>query len=356
MTNIQRLSAAVKTAQTDAMLVTGPSSRRWATGFASTEGMLLVWGDGARFFVDSRYFEAAERDIKDAEVRLVQRGSDFYQLINETLRELGAKTLGFEEHAVSYATYKRLSEKLEAELCEAGSLVLDLRASKTAAELEGLKKAQAISEKSFLETLSVIRRGMTEKELAAELTCRMLKNGADDKSFDPIVVSGRHTSVPHGVPEDRALVEGFLTMDFGVRKDGWCSDTTRTVCIGEPTEEMIRVYDTVLRAQEAGIAAARAGMSGEELDGAARRIIEEAGYGQYFGHAFGHGIGLDIHESPVASPGVKEKLPAGAVVSAEPGVYIPGKFGVRIEDVLYLTENGSENLTHLPKNLQILEL
>lgn len=356
MTNIQRLSAAVRGAPIDALLLTGASSRRWATGFDSTEGLLLVWGGGARFFVDSRYFEAAERDIRDAEVRLVGRGQDFCQLVNETLHELGAGTLGFEERAMTYANFKRFSEKLDADMREAGSLVLDLRASKSERELEGLKKAQAISEKSFLETLPLIHKGMTERELAAELTCRMLKNGADDKSFDPIVISGRHTSVPHGVPEDRALVEGFLTMDFGVKKDGWCSDTTRTVCIGEPTEEMIKVYDTVLRAQEAGIAFARAGVTGEELDGAARRVIEEAGYGQYFGHAFGHGVGLDIHEAPVASPGVKEKLPAGAVVSAEPGVYIPGKFGVRIEDVLFLTENGSENLTHLPKKLQILEL
>ena len=356
MTNIQRLEAAIAESEVDALLISGGSSRRWATGFPSTEGMLLVWKNGARFFIDSRYFEAAEREIKDAQVRLVSRGNDFYKLIGETLEETGAKTLGFEEHTVNYALYGKLSEKLPARLAPAGDVILSLRASKNEKELEGLKKAEAISEKSFLEAISQIRRGMTERELAAELTCRMLRNGADDKSFDAIVVSGAHSSVPHGVPEDRPIENGFLTMDFGVKKDGWCSDTTRTLCIGQPTEEMIRVYETVLAAQEAGIEKARAGITGGELDKAARDVIEKAGYGKYFGHAFGHGVGLDIHEAPVASPGVEDILPEGAVISAEPGIYIPGKFGVRIEDVLFLTENGCENLTHLPKKLQILNI
>ena len=356
MNNIKRLKAAVRDSGADALMITGASSRRWATGFASTEGILFVWEKGARFFVDSRYFEAAQRDIKEAEVVLVSRDKDFYTLINEATEEIGGRTVGFEESAMSVATYRKFATRLKAELREAGSSILDLRAVKNEEELAGLIKAQEICEKSLLETIKTIRRGMTERDIAAELTCRMLKNGADDKSFDPIVISGRHTSVPHGVPEDREIVDGFLTMDFGVKKDGWCSDTTRTLCIGKPTEEMVKVYDTVLRAQEAGIKAARPGITGGELDGAARKIIDDAGYGKYFGHAFSHGIGLDIHESPVASPGVKDVIPAGAVISAEPGIYLPGKFGVRIEDVLFLTENGSENITHLPKNLQILDI
>ena len=182
----------------------------------------------------------------------------------------------------------------------------------------------------------------------------MMQNGAEDKSFDPIVVSGKKSSIPHGEAGDEKLSPGFLTIDFGCKYKGYCSDTTRTICIGRPTEEMTRVYQTVLNAQLAGIAAAKAGMTGSELDGVARRVIKEAGYGEYFGHAFSHSLGLDIHEIPTCAPSSHDVLPAGAVISAEPGIYLPGKFGVRIEDVLYITEEGNRNITHLPKELIVL--
>ena len=200
-----------------------------------------------------------------------------------------------------------------------------------------------------------IRPGTTEKEIAARLTYLMLHYGAENMSFDPIVVSGANSSKPHGVPTEKQIEVGdFVTMDFGCIVDGYCSDMTRTVAVGHVTDEMQTVYDTVLNAQLAGIAACKAGVSGHEVDAAARRVIAEAGYGAAFGHTFGHGVGLEIHEAPVAGPRMTAPLPAGAIVTAEPGIYLPGKFGVRIEDMLYVIEDGCIDLTEAPKSLVIL--
>ena len=200
-----------------------------------------------------------------------------------------------------------------------------------------------------------IRVGVTEKEIAARLTYLMLHYGAENMSFDPIVVSGANSSKPHGVPTDKTIAVGdFVTMDFGCIVDGYCSDMTRTVAVGHVTEEMQRVYDIVLNAQLAGIACCKAGISGREVDGAARRVIEAAGYGDAFGHGFGHGVGLEIHEMPTASSRAEAILPAGSILTAEPGIYLPGKFGVRTEDMLYVIEDGCINLTEAPKTLRIL--
>ena len=183
----------------------------------------------------------------------------------------------------------------------------------------------------------------------------MLAGGAENMSFDPIVASGPNGSMPHAVPTDRKIQEGdFVTMDFGCIYQGYCSDMTRTVAVGHVTEEMEKVYHTVLQAQLAGIAAAKAGATGHDVDAAARKVIEDAGYGPYFGHSFGHSVGVEIHEGPNATPSNDKPLPAGAVISAEPGIYLPGKFGVRIEDVMHLTADGAEILTRSPKNLIIL--
>lgn len=241
------------------------------------------------------------------------------------------------------------------ELIPAQELLDGLRASKDEEEIAAMLQAQKITDAAFGEILNYIRPGLTEQEVAARLVYELLRRGARKVSFDPIVAAGASGSMPHAVPGETVIQKGmFVTMDFGCVYDGYCSDMTRTVAVGQPTQEMERVYETVLAAQKAGIAAARAGMPGRELDAAARKVIEEAGYGDYFTHSFGHSLGLEIHESPNASPGETRPLPAGTVISAEPGIYLPGCFGVRIEDVLVLEEGGCRDITQSPKNLIVL--
>ena len=229
------------------------------------------------------------------------------------------------------------------------------RGAKEEWELDLMRKAQSITDKAFAEIITRLKVGMTEKELQAELIYCLYKNGADGLAFSPIVVSGPNTSLPHGVASDRVIREGdFVTMDFGAQYQGYCSDMTRTVAVGYASEEMKEVYNTVLKAQLAGIAATKAGIPGGEVDGAARAVIEEAGYGKYFGHGYGHSVGLEIHEAPNCGFASQQIMVENCVASAEPGIYLPGKFGVRIEDVLIYKEGGYENITASPKNLIII--
>jgi len=354
MTNIQKIRKALPEYECGAMLVAGGASRFFATGFPSSAGVLLVSPDDAWFFIDSRYVEAAEAAITGANVLLVTKDQTNAEMISVILKENGIASAGFDDGDVSYSTYIDWSEKFGIELKPAQKLISGLRSIKSRDDLDKMIKAQRLSEKVFGEILPLISTDVTEKQLAAEFVYRALKNGADDKSFDPIFVSGTKSSMPHGVPGDVKIGEGFLTIDFGVRLDGWCSDTTRTLCLGKPDEEMIRIYDTVLQAQKAGIKAIRAGVAGKVVDTAARTVIENAGYGEYFGHGFGHSLGLEVHESPRASQLSEDTLPAGTVISAEPGIYLPGRYGVRIEDVVYVTEDGCENITDLPKSLIVI--
>ena len=265
------------------------------------------------------------------------------------------KKLGVGDGYMTVAQYNRYAGDLPCALTPANQLISKLRAAKDAEEIELMKKAQEITDKAFSEIIRFIRPGMTEREIAARLQYDMLRLGADKMSFDPIVVTGPNGSLPHGIPGDRKVELGsFITMDFGCKYGGYCSDMTRTVAVGEPTQEMRKVYDTVLRAQRAGIAATRAGVPGKQIDAAARKVIEEAGYGPYFGHGYGHSVGIEIHESPNANTADETPMPVGAAVSAEPGIYLPGRFGVRIEDVVVMTEDGCEILTKSPKELIIL--
>ena len=240
-------------------------------------------------------------------------------------------------------------------LSDLDELVDALRAAKDDGEIALMTKAQEITDRAFSEILKFIQPGMTEQEIAAKLQYDMLRFGAEKMSFDPIVVSGPNGSLPHGIPSAKQVQQGeFITMDFGCKYGGYCSDMTRTVALGEPTGEMQKVYQTVLEAQLAGIAVTKAGVPGKSIDAAARKVIEDAGYGEYFGHGYGHSLGIEIHESPNANTREETLLPVGAVVSAEPGIYLPGKFGVRIEDVTVLTADGCMVLTKSPKELIIL--
>jgi len=355
MTNIDRIRHAMPEYKCDALFITSQVNRLFATGFSSSAGVLFITKSDAFFFTDSRYIEVAEANISDAHVALKNNNDATNKAIIELIKEHNIKSIGFEDSVVSYTAHKALEKSFGVKLVPAQKLINDLREIKSRAELDGIIKAQRISEDVFNEVLPLISTKVTEKDIAAEIIYRILKKGADDISFSPIVVSGPNSSRPHGVPGGEKIKKGFLTIDWGTKVNGWCSDTTRTVYVGKPTKEMIKVYNTVLTAQEAGIKAIHAGAKGVDVDAAARRVIEDAGYGDYFGHGFGHSQGLEVHESLRAAPLSKCILPAGAVLSAEPGIYIPGKYGVRIEDTIYVTEDGSENITKLPKELIIIQ-
>lgn len=349
MNRFEEIKAKLVLAGIDAIILLDHYNRRLATGFPSSDGAVVVTAKKAYFITDSRYIEAAEQSISGAEIIDIARGR-YPDVINNILTGCGVLVAGFEEGSMSFKTYETYSDSLDARLCPAQALMGEIRAVKTTEEISLLKKAQEITDEAFGEVLKIIGGDMTEKDLAAELVYRMMLRGGDKVSFDPIVVSGPNSSRPHGVPSDRKL-EGFVTMDFGCVYQGYCSDMTRTVCVGAATPEMRKVYDTVLAAQIAGINAAKAGVTGSDIDKAGREVIKRAGYGKYFGHGFGHSVGLEVHDGPGASPTNKEILPSGYVTTAEPGIYLPGKFGVRIEDVIVLNESGSENITKSPKHL-----
>ncbi|MDR0916274.1 MAG: Xaa-Pro peptidase family protein [Oscillospiraceae bacterium] len=356
MNNIEKLQQALGNADFDAFLITGDINRRYATGFPGSAGAALISRGGAWFFTDTRYFEAATAAIPNAEVRQTSREKPYAALINDVCAEHNLRTLAVEDAVLTHREYREFEEKLDAKLADGSDAISALRAVKSADELAAMIRAQELAETAFTSILPLISTNITERELAAELTSAMLRLGAEDKSFDPIIVSGARSSLPHGVPTGAKLGRGMLTIDFGARLDGWCSDTTRTLCLGAPTDEERRVYETVLAAQLAGIAAAKAGVLGSDIHRAAAEVIEKAGYGAYFGHGFGHSLGLEIHEPPNASPTWDKPLPDGAVISAEPGIYLPQRFGVRIEDVIQLTATGSVNITKLPKELMVIDI
>ena len=357
MNHFKKIASVLETHSLDAVLLTCEANRFYASGFHSfgTDGVAVVTRNRNYYFTDSRYTEAAARHVRDAEIRQTDREHPYSALINEVIEKEHITRMGYEDEYMTAADFRRFSEKLHCELVPATELLWTLRAVKDQAELDCMIQAQRIAEKALADILGEIRPGVTEKEIAALLLYKMLHYGAEDKSFDPIVVSGPNGSLPHGVPSEKPIQAGeFVTMDFGCKFGGYCSDMTRTVAVGHVTEEMETVYNTVLKAQLAGIAAAKADVTGAAVDGAARQVIADAGYGPYFGHSFGHSVGVEIHENPNATPSNSKPLPAGVVISAEPGIYLPGKLGVRIEDVIVITEQGCQNITLASKELLIL--
>ena len=355
MSRFDRIAARLDDYGLDAMMITSEPNRLYAAGFHSTAGMAIVTRAGSYFFTDSRYIEAAAKRIDNCQVLESTRETPMLTLAGQVIERHAIRKLGFEECYATVEEYNGWREKLSCELVPAAGLLTELRTVKDQGEIDTLIAAQRIAEKALTEALNFIRVGRTEQEIAAFLQYQMLLGGAEKMSFDPIVVSGANSSMPHGVPTEKTVAAGdFITMDFGCVYGGYCSDMTRTVAVGHATEEMEKVYHTVLEAQLAGIAAAKAGVPGAAVHQAAADVIGRAGYGAYFGHGFGHGVGVEIHESPNASPANEKPLPVGAVISAEPGIYLPGRFGVRIEDVLVVTEGGCEDITLAPKELLIL--
>ena len=341
--------------EVDGLLLTSPYSRYYGAEFEISEGVAVVSKKGCRYFTDSRYIESAEAGIRYFEVLPINQFNGFIQRINDAIKDFGITTLGYEEAYLTVAEFMNYEKNLNAKLVPYNKQISSFRATKEDWEVQLMQKAQEITDKAFSEILTRIKPGMSELELQAELIYCLYKNGGTGLAFSPIVVSGPNTSLPHGVAGERIIREGdFVTMDFGASYKGYCADMTRTVAVGYATEEMKKVYNTVLEAQLAGIAATRAGVIGREIDAAARKVITDAGYGEYFGHGYGHSLGLEIHEAPNPNPGNGNPMPAGALCSAEPGIYLPGKFGVRIEDVTIITEEGTIDITRSPKNLIIV--
>ncbi len=344
------------TAFSDAALIFSEENRRYFTEFPSSDGALAVFSDGALFFTDSRYTEAASKCIGD---EFVLDSSNLYEKLSELFKEKGVKRVALENDKVTLADFEKLQEKLpEIEFVTSDALskaIEDIRIVKEESEIEKIKAAQKIAEEAFDHILTFIKPGVTEKEISLELDFYMLSHGAEAVSFETIAVAGKNSSMPHGVPGDYKVQNGdFITMDFGATVDGYHSDMTRTVCLGEPSEKQREVYETVYKAQTAALDALKDGITGKEADKIARDIIETAGYGKNFGHGLGHGVGVEIHEAPNLSPRAPHTLKTGHVVTVEPGIYLPGEFGVRIEDMAIITENGSINLTSCPKELIIL--
>ena len=339
----------------DGLLLTSRYSRHYSAEFDIAEGVAVVTREAALYFTDSRYIESAQNNITGFEVVEMNRANPYNKLINDAIAKYDISCMGYEEIYMTVAEQSRFAENLHCTLVPASASIDSFRAVKEPWELERIRKAQQITDQASAEVLTRIKAGMTEKQLQAELIYCLYKNGGEGLSFDPIVVSGPNTSLPHGVATDRVIREGdFITMDFGAIYGGYCADMTRTVAVGFATEEMRKVYDTVLAAQQAGIAISKAGVTGKEIDGAARQVITDAGYGEYFGHGYGHCIGMECHELPSCSPGGVTAMEVNMVSSAEPGIYLPGKFGVRIEDLVIFTPDGCENITKSPKNLIII--
>ena len=354
MEKINKLQEFLKNSH-EAILIHSPENRRYFTDFPSSDGYLVVTKDDAVFFTDSRYIEAAQKTAS-CKAQLVTKATleiKDYLKVKNILKAYTER----ERLTVSMADFFKTaflpcrvtpSKKLENKINE-------IRMVKTPEEIECIKKAQSIAEYAFEHILSFIRPGVTEKRIALELDFYMLSHGAEALSFETIAVTGKKTSMPHGVPDDTVVENGdFITMDFGAVYKGYHSDMTRTVAVGSISEEQKEIYNIVLKAQETALSVLKKGLPCSEADKAARNIIKNAGYGDYFGHGTGHGVGIEIHELPNLSPRSDAILEVGNVVTVEPGIYIPDKFGVRIEDMALITENGYENLTHTSKELIIL--
>lgn len=355
MTNetIQKVQAWL--AEDAAALVISPENRYWLTGYFSTDGTVLVTKQKAYFFIDFRYIEKAREVVPFCEIILAERGgvdaADY-------CKKLGIKTVFAETDRLNVADFKGWQAKLGDTLKETDDLdrfFKENRAVKSSRELDAIRRAQVLTDETFSYICERIEAGRTEREVMLDMEFYIRKLGSEGASFEFIVVSGKNSSLPHGVPTDKKIEKGdFLTMDFGGIVDGYHSDMTRTVAVGTATDEMKKVYETVYAAQEAAFAAIRPGVDCFDVDKAARDLINGAGYEGCFGHGLGHGVGVEIHEAPNFNTACHTLLRPGMVMTVEPGIYLENKFGVRIEDMVFVTENGFENITKSPKNLIIL--
>lgn len=352
MDNYKKVQGLLQKHSIGAVLISNGNNMRYVSGFAGATGYLYISEKRHAVVTDFRYTIQAEMEAEGYEVITIGNGG-YEETLNDLLKTDGVSRLGFEAEDMLYATYNNLKEKLTVkELVPLGHDITVMRRIKTPKELEMIKKAEAIGDQVFSEILTFIKPGMTELEIAARIEYLLKVYGGQSLSFSAIVASGINSSMPHAVPSQKKIEIGdFLTMDFGCVYEGYCSDMTRTIVIGKASDKQKEVYNTVLKAQLAALDFIKAGYKGKEVDQVARDIIYSAGYEGCFGHGLGHSVGLHIHENPRLSMLEEEILQAGMIETVEPGIYIKGFGGVRIEDLVLVTETGHENYTHSDKSL-----
>ncbi|MDO8964723.1 MAG: aminopeptidase P family protein [Coriobacteriia bacterium] len=343
-----------------AALVTSVANMRYLTGFDGVfdEGInaaVLVTPEFARFYTDSRYIEAAEAAAEGTPWAMNLQAESLYVELCAALKNEGVDSLAIES-SVPYGRFKFISEQFHGRVLVVDQWTEELRSVKEAAEVEACARAAALTDAALEHVLGVIRPGMREVDVALALEVYMRSNGSEGVAFAPIVASGPNSSRPHAGVTDRVIGVGeLLKMDFGARIDGYCADLTRTIVVGTASDEQRRMYEAVLAANEAALAAVRPGVPTKDVDGVARRVLTDHGYGDRFTHGLGHGVGLAVHELPTVGPRSNDVLRAGSIVTIEPGVYVPGFGGVRIEDLVAVEEGGHRLLSHAPKHLIELE-
>jgi len=353
MGKLEQFRSAMETAGVDGFLLTSTYNIRYMSNFTGSSGVVLISTKEAKFITDFRYTEQAAKQVVGYEI--IKHKGSVLGSVAEQAKAMGIKKLGFEQDHVTFSYYKALESVFLGELAPVSGLTEKLRLIKTPTEIKILKDAAEIADAAFAHIVTFIRPGLTELEISNELEFFMRRQGATSSSFDTIVASGKRSALPHGVATNKVIENGdFVTLDYGAYYNGYVSDITRTLAVGQPSDELKKIYQIVLEAQLAGMSGIKPGMTGKEADALTRDIIEDYGYGPYFGHSTGHGIGLEVHEEPGLSAKSAVILVPGMAVTVEPGIYLPGIGGVRIEDDTLITKEGNEALTHSPKELLIL--
>ena len=346
---LDRLRKTLTDHQLDAILVSQPENRRYLSGFSGSAGWLIVLAERAILATDFRYYEQTRKEAPDFELAKIR--TNFPDLLPDLLSDTAVRRLGFEAQHVSMADLHDLASVSDGvEWVPLRDTVETLRSVKDEEEIEALRRSVALTDAAFAHFLDLLRPGMTEREAAWEIEAYMRIHGASRVAFDLIVAAGPNSARPHARPSDHVIEAGEpIVVDIGCVVDGYCSDMTRTLCMGQPAPKYLEVWEIVRQTQEHAAATIRAGMSGVEADALARDLIAQAGYAKNFGHGLGHGVGLAVHEGPRASRTSQDSLLAGMALTVEPGIYLPGEFGVRIEDMVVVRDGGAEILTQTPK-------
>ena len=338
-----------------AVILENPINIRYLTKKKIDEGFLLLTKENNYLFIDDRYW----LDVKEMENIKKVKLTNFATQINKLLKDMDIKTIFLESQYVTLSKYKRYKEIfLDKEINNSDiidKILEKMRKNKTEEEIKKIKEGQKITDQVFKNILQYIKEGTSEKAIAKKIEDDMISLGGEGKAFDTIVVSGSKTAIPHGKPTDKEIKYGDLvTMDFGVIFDGYCTDMTRTVAVGKIESQGREIYEIVLGAQKEAIKSIKKGLKGKEIDKVGREYINKFGYGKYFTHSLGHGVGLEIHEKPMISNKSEDIIETGNIITIEPGIYVPGKLGVRIEDMILIKDNEIENLTHSDKELIII--